>query len=160
MTDPVDLRQRVADDYEAAMAVALSLPEWFNTQGIEEIAVALSDKPGAVALVNEHVVGWVTWQVDQNLGEIAWIAVRSEHHRQGIGVRLLEFAEDRLSVLGATEVQVETLGESVDYEPYERTRAFYHAFGFRDFKSVMTDNPGMPESLTLLKTIVSPSGDG
>lgn len=43
MTDPVDLRQRVADDYEAAMAVALSLPEWFNTQGIEEIAVAVSD---------------------------------------------------------------------------------------------------------------------
>lgn len=48
---------------------------------------------------------------------------------------------------------VETLGESVDYEPYDRTRAFYRAAGFRDFKSVMTDNPGMPESLTLKKRL-------
>jgi ribosomal protein S18 acetylase RimI-like enzyme len=160
MADLVELRQMVPDDYEAAMAVARSLPEWSNTQGIEEIAEALSHQQGAVVLVNEHVVGWVTWQVHEDLGEIAWIAVGPEHRRQGIGVRLLEFAEDRLSVLGATEVQVETFGESVDCEPYERTRAFCHAVGFRDIKSVMTDNPGTPESLTLLKTIALPSGDG
>ena len=57
-----------------------------------------------------------------------------------------------------TTVEVETLGESVDYEPYERTRAFYRAIGFRDFKRVMTDNPGMPESLTLQKRL-SPRTD-
>ena len=89
----------------------------------------------------------------------SWIAVSADHHRRGIGARLLEFAEDDLSRSGVSEVQVETLGESVDYEPYERTRAFYRSAGFRDFKSVMTDNPGMPESLTLRKRL-SPRPSG
>ena len=62
-------------------------------------------------------------------------------------------AEDRLRDQGAAEVFVDTLGDSVEYEPYERTRTFYRAMGFADFKRVMTDNPGMPESLTLRKSL-------
>ncbi len=73
--------------------------------------------------------------------------------------RLLEFAEDHLRDAGVTQVRVETLGDSVEYEPYEWTRAFYRAMGFSEFKRVMTDNPGMPESLTLRKTILPRSGD-
>ena len=42
-------------------------------------------------------------------------------------------------------MQVDTLGESVDHESYERTRASYRGTGFRDSESVMTDNPGTPE---------------
>ncbi len=80
-------------------------------------------------------------------------------HRCGIGARLLAYAENRLRDAGATIVQVETLGDSVDYEPYERTRAFYRAPGFRDFKRVMTDNPGMPESLTLQRSLSPPTID-
>jgi ribosomal protein S18 acetylase RimI-like enzyme len=147
------------DDFDSAMAVALSLPEWFNEIGIKEIADALLQQTGAVAEVNGDVVGWVTWRSHGNLGEIAWLAVSPNHHRHGFGPRLIEFAEDRLRHSGVTTVEVETLGESVDYEPYERTRAFYRAIGFRDFKRVMTDNPGMPESLTLRKSL-SPQIDG
>ena len=44
-------------------------------------------------------------------------------------------------------------GESVDYEPYDRTRSFYRSVGFSDLKSVMLDNPGMPEMLTLAKVL-------
>ncbi len=55
--------------------------------------------------------------------------------------RLLEFAEDHLRDAGVTQVRVETLGDSVEYEPYEWTRAFYRAMGFSEFKLVMTDNP-------------------
>jgi GNAT superfamily N-acetyltransferase len=148
-----------SDDFDAAMAVALSLPEWFNETGIKEITEALPRQASAVAEVNGDVVGWVTWRSTANLGEIAWLAVSPNHHRHGFGARLIEFAEDHLRHSGVTTVEVETLGESVDYEPYERTRAFYRAIGFRDFKRVMTDNPGMPESLTLRKSM-SPQIDG
>jgi ribosomal protein S18 acetylase RimI-like enzyme len=141
------------DDFDAAMAVALSLPEWFNDVGIKEITEALSHQAGAVAAVDGDVVGWVTWCSHEGVGEIAWIAVSPGHHRQGIGALLLGFAENRLRSSGLTEVTVETLGDSVDYEPFERTRAFYRATGYRDFKRVMTDNPGIPESLTLRKTL-------
>lgn len=95
----------------------------------------------------------------RGVGEISWIAVSADHHLQGIGSRLLAFAEDCLRASGVTDVQVETLGDSVVYEPYERTRAFYRAAGFQDFKRVMTDNPGMAESLTLQKSLSPHVGD-
>jgi len=147
------------DDLAAAMTVARSLPEWFNDGGIEQMTVDLCHQRGAVAEVDHDVVGFITWFSRAGVGEIGWIAVAPDHHRRGIGARLLEYAEDRLRRSGATEVQVETLGESVDYEPYERTRAFYRAAGFCYFKSVMTDNPGMPESLTLQKSLSPLLGD-
>jgi hypothetical protein len=51
-------------------------------------------------------------------------------------------------------LQVYTLGDSVDYEPYERTRAFYRALGFVDFKrEPHPDNPECPESLFLRKVL-------
>jgi ribosomal protein S18 acetylase RimI-like enzyme len=143
-----------SDDFAAAIAIARSLAEWFNDAGIEEMAGDLRWQMGAVAELDGEVVGLVTWCLHEGIGEIGWIAVSPEHHRHGIGGRLLQFAKDSLRDSGVTEVVlVETLGDSIDYEPYERTRAFYRAAGFRDFKRVMTDNPGMPESLTLQKPL-------
>jgi len=149
----------VPDDFDAVIAVPLSLPEWFNDLGIEQMTVDLHHQRGAVAEVDGDIVGFVTWLSRDGLGEIGWIAVGSGHHGCGIGTRLLELAEDSLRSTGVTQVMVDTLGESVDYEPYERTRAFYRRAGFRDFKSVMTDNPGMPETLTLRKSLLQSPGD-
>ncbi len=103
-TDSVELRLKTVDDFDAAMAIALSLPEWFNDLGIEQITEALPGQPGGVAEVDGDVVGWVTWTSEGDLGEIAWIAVSPDHHRHGIGARLIEFAEDRLRVSGVTDV--------------------------------------------------------
>lgn len=153
MAATAELRPMTADDFAAAIAIGRSLPEWFNHPGIEEMAGDRRWQMGAVADVDGEVVGFVTWCSHEGRGEIGWIAVSLEHHRHGIGARLLEFAEDSLRNSGSTEVLVETLGDSVDYEPYERTRAFYRAASFRDFERVMTDNPAMPESLTLKKSL-------
>lgn len=147
-----------SDDVVAVLAVARALPEWFNAAGLAQIAAEVPHQQGAVAEVEGEVVGFVTWCThDDGVGEIAWLGVSAGCHRRGIGSRLLAFAEDDLRSSGVTEVLVETLGESVDYEPYEGTRAFYRAAGFRDFESMMLDNPGMPEALTLEKGL-APSG--
>jgi ribosomal protein S18 acetylase RimI-like enzyme len=150
---PVTVRPMTEDDFEAAIAVARSLPEWFNAPGLQQMSIDLHNQVGAVAEMQGDVVGFVTFLSRAGVGEIGWIAVAPGHHRSGIGRQLLESAEDRLRRSGATELQVETLGESVDYEPYERTRAFYRAAGFRFLRSEMTDNPGMPESLWLHKAL-------
>jgi hypothetical protein len=55
---------------------------------------------------------------------------------------------------GITEVFVDTLGDSVDYEPYARTRAFYRALGFTDHQRIMQPgNESMPERLVLVLRI-------
>ena len=154
MADAVELRLMTRDDFAAVIGLARSLPQWFNEEGIQQITVDIERQSGAVAMANGDVIGFITWTSDgDGSGEIGWIAVDSGHHRGGIGRRLLSLAEDRLRGSGVIDLFVETLGDSVDYEPYERTRSFYRAVGFRDFKRVKTDNPGMPESLTLHKTL-------
>lgn len=109
-----------------------------------------------MAEIDGAVVGLVTWTVDYTgVGEIAWIGGAPDRHRRGIGRALLAVAEDQLGQAGVVDVCVVTLGESVDYEPYGGTRRFYRSAGFHDSERVFTDNPGMPEELTLRKQITS-----
>ena len=157
--DNVAIRPTVPADSTAMIEIGRALPDWFNDQGLHEMAVDIDHQLGAVAHIDGQIVGFVTWFAAEGVGMIGWIAVSPDVHRSGIGARLVEYAERRLAASGATELRVDTLGESVDYEPYERTRAFYRAVGFVDFESVMTDNPGMPERLTLTKTIGDSGGD-
>ncbi|MDH5372474.1 MAG: GNAT family N-acetyltransferase [Acidimicrobiia bacterium] len=152
--------KRPGQPMPAVIALARALPQWFNEEGIQQIAADIERQPGAVAEAFDEVVGFVTWTVGEHgSGEIGWIAVDSSHQRRGIGKRLLSLAEDWLRDSDVVELFVETLGDSVDYEPYERTRSFYRAVGFHDFRKVKTDNPGMPESLTLHKTLTPGRND-
>ena len=149
MTAPVAIRPMRPADVADALAVARALPEWFNDAGLRQMEADLPRHDGAVAASGAEIVGFVTWSVSEEFGEITWIGVAPGRHRSGIGTRLIDHALDRLREAGVPEARVETLGESVDYEPYERTRAFYRKAGFRYLSSRMTDNPGMPESLWL-----------
>ncbi len=149
------LRSMRAEDVRSVVEVAASLPEWFNSDGIAQISDQVPTQSGAVVEVDGTVVGFVTWKTldDEGAGEIAWIGVHPRHHRRGFGRRLLSAAEEDLGASGVREVFVVTLGEGVVYEPYERTRAFYRSAGFVDFTTEVTDNPGMPEALTLRKPL-------
>jgi hypothetical protein len=60
-----------------------------------------------------------------------------------------------LRAAGIEELRVGTLGDSVAYEPYVGTRAFYRTLGFADFKHERLDNPECPEKLILSKRMRS-----
>ena len=59
------------------------------------------------------------------------MAVKPDYHRQGVGRRMIDRAEALLARSGVEYLQVKTLADTVEYEPYARTRAFYAACGFR-----------------------------
>jgi ribosomal protein S18 acetylase RimI-like enzyme len=153
MSIQIAIRPMTDDDHTAAVDLSRALPEFFNDQGIAEMTDEIPREDGAVAEIDGELVGFVTWAIHDGIGRIGWIAVGGDHHRHGIGRRLVEYAERDLKAAGFEALEVDTLGESVEYEPYDRTRAFYRSVGFTDLKSVMLDNPGMPEMLTLRKSI-------
>jgi ribosomal protein S18 acetylase RimI-like enzyme len=62
--------------------------------------------------------------------EIHWLGVDPDHHRRGIGRGLVEAVEHRLREEKVGHLFVMTLHPDVDYEPYQRTRAFYQGLGF------------------------------
>ena len=55
--------------------------------------------------------------------------------------------------MGIAEIATYTLGETVEYPPYDATRTFYRNSGFRIYKRSATDNPGCPEEIWISKKV-------
>ena len=54
----------------------------------------------------------------------------------------------------AQQREISGLGDSVDYEPYVRTRAFYRGIGFTDHRREKRDTWECPEALYLRKRLI------
>ncbi len=150
----VIIRAKTTSDHEAIAQIADSLTGWFNEEGKHNMRIDLPYLGGYVAVDESgSPVGFLLFFVYEARAHIAWMGVRLAHHRQGIGKALVERLEADMLSVGVRELEVYTLGDSVDYEPYKRTRAFYRAMGFRVHKREKHDNPACPESIHLRKAL-------
>jgi ribosomal protein S18 acetylase RimI-like enzyme len=126
------VRRAQPDDVSACLAIVRALPEYFT-----------ADVPGEVERELHTHLGWVaTTQAGQVLGfvvvdrrseraaEIRWLAVAPAAHRTGVATALLDQALGELANDGLQLVETKTLDGSVDYAPYDATRAFWERSGF------------------------------
>ncbi|MGE5675296.1 MAG: GNAT family N-acetyltransferase [Mycobacterium leprae] len=136
----VQLRTASPADAEAMLAVARSLPQWFTEGGVQEMARDFPIHQGVVAVDQEgRVVGFVTFAPSphtpqEGLVEMTWLGVSPEYRRHGVGRLLVAALESECRQAGADVVQVSTLADTVEYEPYAETRAFYRRLGFSDWR--------------------------
>lgn len=153
-TDAISISTFSDSDIEKCLAIAATLPQWFTAKGLRLMRTDLHYQKGLVALKNNQWVGFLSYFVNQAKAEIGWMGVLPEFHRNGLGKLLLKQLAFELTEFGITELYVKTLGDSVEYAPYEKTRAFYRANGFYDFERIHhPDNPEQEEELVLLKAI-------
>ncbi len=107
---------------ETCRRILKTLPTWFG------IPASVEDDVAAAAEV--HVM-----------------AVLPELHRQAIGRALLGHAEGILAADGVEFLQVKTLAPSKPDDGYDKTRAFYLAYGFRpleEFRNLWdAENPAL-----------------
>ena len=137
-------------DFDAVIEIAQSLPEWFTNSGIDSIRKDIVFQMGIIGIENRLPVGFLTFFVNQGVATIGWMGVRPNYHRGGVGKAMLEHLKDCLARARVNKILVSTLGDSVDYEPYARTRAFYRKSGFSDSKLILhPDNPEQEEELIL-----------
>ena len=147
------IRKYVTTDLEQLIEIAKTLPEWFTAGGIKHMSIDLRFQHGFVALNGSRIVGFLSFFVNESVAQIGWMGILSEFHRQGIGQKLVGKLISELKKAGIRKLRVNTLGDSVEYEPYARTRAFYRRIGFKDFQRIKQDNPEWPELLILVKNI-------
>lgn len=151
---PVRIRQLRNCDHPAIASIVNGLPEWFDAVAREHsIPADIQHQQGFVAITDGEVVGFVTTYVADGRLNIGWLDVRRDLHRRGIGSLLLARVEKLAAELGIAEVATYTLGEGVDYPPYEATRQFYFKHGFEVYQRNQTDNPSCPEEIRLRKGI-------
>ncbi len=122
---------------------------WFGIPASVEDYVATADRsPTVVASLGDEDVGLLTLvRHSHHAAEVYVMAVLPQLHRQGIGRALLRHAEDILAADGVEFLQVKTLSPSKPDDGYDKTRAFYLAYGFRPLEEFPTlwdaDNPAL-----------------
>lgn len=117
---------------EITLKIMHSLPAWFSPpEDIEKKAVIHRDYPFFAAYNDDVPIGFIALKIhNQYTADIFNLGVLEQYHRQGAGRRLLEAAERYCVDNGYLYLTVKTIDSSAEYEPYERTRAFYQRMGF------------------------------
>ena len=148
------LRHMTDQDHSVVLAIAARLPEWFDERAREvAIRVDLRHHRGFVAEVAGRIVGFITLYVADGRLNIGWLGVDKQHQRHGIGSRLIARAEQAASEMGLEELATWTVGDGVNYAPYQGTRVFFQKQGFKVYQKSQTDNPNCPEELRVSKRI-------
>lgn len=124
-----------SDDAARVLSLARALGKWFNEPGLAQMALDLGSHAGFVGVRDAEMLGFITWtRVEPDTAELSWMGVSEERQRQGIGTTLLSALRAHLRQVGFRHLLVSTVADNVDYEPYVRTRRFYRAQGFADYR--------------------------
>jgi len=135
-----------------------ALPHWFGIPASVADYVAVADQsPSVIASAGPTDVGIATIvSHSPYAAEVYVMGVLPDYHRRGVGRAMLRAAETRLARQGVEYLQVKTRGPSKPDEGYEKTRAFYLAYGFRPLEEFPllwdAENP----ALMLIKTVSTP----
>jgi ribosomal protein S18 acetylase RimI-like enzyme len=102
----------------------------------------------------ENLIGYICYgpntMTDSNY-DIYWIAVDKQYGQQGIGSKLLSFAESEIALTGGGNVYIETSST----EPYEAARSFYKKHGYEIASVVKNYYRPRDHKLILMKEIAS-----
>jgi GNAT superfamily N-acetyltransferase len=127
----VATRRLHLDDLEVAAAIVRGLPDYFTDGVPEKIEHDATVHEAWVLTETDAVLGFAVAERRSTVGaEILWMAVESTRRGAGAGTILLNQVIEELQAEGVAVVEVKTLDGSVDYRPYEATRAFWEARGF------------------------------
>jgi|GEM_PF-1803301 len=95
MPHGIKIVEMTPKDHRAVLDLTKLLPQWFDGKARERyIPLDLKLHQGCVAFAGDRLLGFVTFTSKTGSGIISWIGVHPDHHRQGIGRRLLETGEE------------------------------------------------------------------
>ncbi len=118
-----------------ARTVLEALNEWFEIEESREGYIRdCVDWTFLAAKDNGKAVGFLCLKETGNATvELAVMGVLKDHHRNGIGRRLVEKAKEVAASEGYEFMQVKTVKMGV-YEDYDKTNRFYISCGFKELE--------------------------
>ena len=125
------IHRLTAGDVPAVTAIVEGLPDYFTSDVPATVSQDAASHAGWVLADSGAVVGFVIAARKSAGGaEVLWMAVDASRRGHGHGTLLINHVLDDLAADGVSVVEVKTLDRSVDYQPYEATRAFWEHSGF------------------------------
>jgi GNAT superfamily N-acetyltransferase len=125
------VRHLARDDLPAVIEVVRHLSDYFTDDVPEKVSRDAEAHEAWVVHDGDELVGFAVAEKRSHRGaEILWLATAPTRRGGGIGTLLLNHVLEALAADGIRVVEVKTLDRSVDYKPYEATRAFWEHRGF------------------------------
>jgi GNAT superfamily N-acetyltransferase len=152
---PIELRDVEGDAGDVCRTILDLLPSWFGIPEANDAYVhTAATHPSVIASINGDDVGITTVKHHSPYAaEVYLMAVKPRFHRAGVGTAMLRHLEDTLAAQGIEFLQVKTLSAARPDRDYDKTRAFYLAYGFRPLEEFPTLwDPSNP-ALQLIKAI-------
>jgi GNAT superfamily N-acetyltransferase len=153
MANELKVREGTTSDIVKVLQIAKSLDDWFNKDGIKYIKQDFEFEKLIMVDVDLEPIGFLSYFIYEGIGYLGWIGVYERHHGTGAGEMLFFEFERIMKERDINILQAKTLGESVEYPPYDRSRNFYRKVGFKKHRSEFTDNPECSEELILRKRL-------
>lgn len=118
-----------------AREILEALTDWFGVEeSREEYISGSAGWTFFAAKGTEGPIGFLCLkETGKSTVELAVMGVLMEHHRSGVGRRLVEKAIETARLQGYEFMQVKTVKMGV-YEDYDRTNLFYISCGFKEFE--------------------------
>lgn len=117
-----------------------ALPLYFSPpEDIEKKALIHREYPFFAAFEGERAIGFITLKIhNEYTADVYNLGVLEQYHRQKIGHALINICVDYCKGHGFIYLTVKTLDSSAEYEPYDKTRAFYKSEEFIPLEVFMT----------------------
>ena len=135
------------------LEIAKNLKDWFTPEAIDSMKIDFQVNHLISALENNEVIGFLCYSSYNGSIKILWIGVKKDFQRKGIGFKLLKELEKIANKYNSKSIEVETLSETVSYEPYELTRNFYKKNGFKIIHTIKPYKEGWDEMDIMKKEI-------
>jgi FMN phosphatase YigB (HAD superfamily) len=132
--------------------IAKNLPEWFTKEALVQIKKDCEDFE-FITEGESSIDGFLIYEIKDKKCFIKWMAVKRDIQCKGIGRKLIQNLEKICIENKVNLIETDTLAETEDYEPYKKTRAFYHAVGFKDKEIIKKGYLEGSDKLILVKTI-------
>ena len=118
-----------------AREILEALTDWFGVEeSREEYISGSAGWTFFAAKGTEGPIGFLCLkETGKSTVELAVMGVLMEHHRSGVGRRLVEKAIETARLQGYEFMQVKTVKMGI-YEDYDRTNLFYISCGFKEFE--------------------------
>ena len=136
---------------DQAIKIAKTLKDWFNEEGIKNLKIDFENNTVVVAKENEEIVGFMCYTTYCGKTLLIWLG--SKRDTEGVGQGLLNWLIEKSKELGMYTIELETLPEEVEYEPYVKTRNFYYKNGFERILYRKATIEGWDDQMVLEKKI-------
>jgi hypothetical protein len=147
----MDIKKANTEEKEQAVEIAKTLKDWFNDEGIKNLKVDFEYNRVVVAKENGKVVGFMCYTTYCGKTLLIWLGARQD--TKGVGQSLLDWLVDESKKLGMYSIELETLPEEIEYEPYVKTREFYYKNHFKRILYRKASIEGWDDQIVLEKKL-------